>query len=151
MRQMLQRIRPPSELEHLVVYSDGNDDYEFTLPKFFDVTHVDYGQLVKVRVGGKVVDKYRKVVFGEPFILRVHTNNVENFNGILRERVSCLVRRTKCIAKRKDFLEKRLFVFQFYWNFMHVIHGTQTPAMLEGVSTNQWSWSRFLHYKIKLY
>ena len=94
-------MKTPSKFEHLVFYSDGNDDYQYVLPKIFDVRFVDYAQRVKIRQNGKYVDYFLNVVYGEPFIRRVHINNNENFNGILRERVGFLVRRTKCIAKRR--------------------------------------------------
>ena len=142
-------MKKPTPDDHLVVYSDGNDDYTYVLPQFFDVRYVDYGQLVKIRVGGKVVDKIKSVVYGEPFVNCIHTNNVENYNGILRERVSYLVRRTKCIAKKVGFLAGALDLFQFYWNFIKKLHDKASPAMLEGLEKRLWSWSRFLHCKIK--
>lgn len=134
-----------------MVYSDGNDAYQATLPLYFNPDFVDYAQLIKIRVSGKVVDKIRKVVFGEPFILRVHTNNVENYNGILRASIGYLVRKTKCIAKKQALLEARLQLFQFHWNFIHELATKKTPAIIEGLSKKIWTWSHFLHYKIKLH
>jgi IS1 family transposase len=119
MQQLKERVRAPTNEEHLVIYSDGNDAYQATLPLFFDTELIDYAKLIKILVKGRVVDKIREVVFGEPFINRVHTNNIENTNGILRNSVSHLVRKTKCIAKKRTELEARLQLFQFHWNFMH--------------------------------
>ncbi len=150
MIQLKQSVQPPSEYEHLVVYSDGNDDYQHVLPKLFNVQFVDYAQRVKIRQNGKFVDYFLNVVYGEPFIRRVHINNNENFNGILRERVGFLVRRTKCIAKRRFWLERKLDLFRWYWNWSKPLKSKMTPAMLENLSNIRWTWSRFLHYKIKI-
>ncbi|MCD6208370.1 MAG: IS1 family transposase [Methanosarcinales archaeon] len=43
----------------------------------------------------------------------METTDVENYNGILRERTGRLVRKTKCFSKRKRMLECSLHVFQF--------------------------------------
>jgi len=149
--QLKQSVRTPSEFEHLVVYSDGNDDYEYVLPKLFDIQYVDYAQRVKIRKGGKYEDYFLNVVYGEPFIRRVHINNNENYNGILRERVGFLVRRTKCIAKKRLRFERKLSLFQWFWNWCKPLKNKMTPAMLEKLTVVRWTWSQFLHYKIKLH
>jgi len=148
---MKARIRTPTPDEHLVVYSDGKDSYQTVFPQYFEKTLMDYGKLIKIREKGRVVDKIREVVFGQPFINCVHTNNVENHNGILRGHVSYLVRRTKCIAKKIRSLENALHFFQFYWNFIHTFANKTTPAIIEGRSNKIWTWGDFLHYKIKLH
>src|SRR3989338_8706715 len=72
-RLMAERIRAPSENEHLGVYSDGKDSYQTVLPMYFNPNFGDYGRLIKIRQNGRVVDKIREVVFGQPFINCVHT------------------------------------------------------------------------------
>lgn len=146
---MKERIRAPTEGEHLVVYSDGKDSYETVLPAYFEKKFIDYGRLIKVREKGRVVDKIREVVFGQPFINCVNTNNVENYNGILRGFVGYLVRKTKSIAKKLRKLEARLELFQFYWNFIHEIADRGTPAIQEGLAKRKWTWSNFFHYKLR--
>ena len=39
------------------IFSDGNDDYKSTLPEYYVETCVDYGQIIKIRESGKMVDK----------------------------------------------------------------------------------------------
>ena len=34
-----------------------NDDYKTTIPEYYVQTCVDYGQVIQIRVSGKVVDK----------------------------------------------------------------------------------------------
>jgi len=43
-------------------YSDGNDDYTYVLPLYF--SNLDYGQLVKKREKGRVVDKEKRTIHG---------------------------------------------------------------------------------------
>ena len=148
--QISRRVDIPTFTYRLKIFSDGNDDYTFILPKFFRADTIDYGQLIKIRESGRVVDKVRRIVYGCPEYNDIETTNVENFNGILRERVGRVVRKTKCHAKNMDCLSNALGLFQFYWNFMHELHGKMTPAKMEGVATKTWTWGNLLHYRIKL-
>ncbi len=140
------RVELPFPNEKIQIFSDGNDDYEYTLPKYYADTCIDYGQVIKIREKGKVVDKRKKIVFGHPEIKDIETTNVENFNSILRERIGRLVRKTKCYSKRKSRLGNAIEFLQFYWNFMDTIHDNLTPAMIESLSDYIWNWDDFLLY-----
>ncbi len=142
-------VRQPTPNERLNIFSDGNDDYAVVLAELFDMGCVNYGQLVKIREHGRVVDKLHRVVYGNPLLEDIETVYVENYNGILRERLSRLVRKTKCIGKRKYRLENALYLFQFYWNFIKPIRKKLTPAILEGQTTKVWTWGNFLHAKLR--
>jgi len=107
---------------------------------------MDYGQLIKIREGGKVIDKIRKIVYGSPSVDDIETTDVENFNGILRERVGRLVRKTKCYSKQKNTLINAIEVLQFHWDFMDPLPSGETPAMVESLSDHLWSWDDFLLY-----
>lgn len=148
--QFAQRIDLPTFSYRLDIFSDGNDDYSYVLPEFFRIDCINYAQLIKIRESGRVVDKVRRIVYGNPQRDNIETTNVENFNGILRERVGRIVRRTKCYAKNIDCLSNAVGIFQFYWNFMHVLHENLTPAIEEGITTKCWTWRNLLHYRIKL-
>ena len=148
--QLARRVVPPTFTHRLEIRSDGNDDYLFVLPEFFRVDTINYGQLIKIRESGRVVGKIRRIVFGKPDRNDIETTDVENFNGILRERVGRIVRRTKCYAKNCDRLSSAIGVFQFYWNFMHKLREKLTPAISEGVAAKVWTWGNLLHYKIKV-
>jgi hypothetical protein len=41
----------------------------------------------------------RLVVYGEPSLEDIETMAVGNFNGVLRERLGCLVRGSRCFSK----------------------------------------------------
>ena len=112
------RARPFRE-ERIEVFTDGNDDYTYVLKSFFPMVNINYGQLVKIRdTHGKLLRKERRIIYGDPDEDDIDTVNVENFNGILRERVGRLVRKTKCFSKKKTRLICAVTLFQFYWNFM---------------------------------
>lgn len=143
-----ERLQTPTPLKKFKVFSDGNDDYTTILSEVFDRNHLDYGQLVKIREHGKVVDKIRRVVYGKPEVEDIETTDVENFNGILRERLSRFVRKTKCHSKKLSRLKNALSLFQFYWNFMKPLHKNLTPAMQEGIIRKCMTWGSFLHMKL---
>jgi hypothetical protein len=63
----------------------------------------------------------------------VEMTNVENFNGILRERLGRLVRKTKCFAKVQRRLVCSIELFQFYWNFIKEFERGRSPALIEGL------------------
>ena len=150
MAQVAQRVQIPTFENRLIIYSDGNDDYQFTMPSFFRTDCIDYGQLVKIRKSGRVVDKIRRIVYGHPDRNDIETTNVENFNGILRERIGRLVRKTKCYGKNEQALAHSITIFQFYWNFMKPIREKLTPAMIEHQTTKRWTWGNLLHHTIKI-
>lgn len=127
-------------------YSDGNDQYTRTLPQYIPLEKIEYGQLVKIRKAGKLVEKRRTIIYGNPSVDDIETTDIENHNGIMRERIGRLVRKTKCISKEKHMLENAVELFQFHWNFMDVINEKKTPAMLERISENVISWHQFLYF-----
>jgi IS1 family transposase len=133
------RVRPFRE-ERIEVFTDGNDDYTYVLKSFFPMVNINYGQLVKIRdTRGKLLRKERRIIYGDPDEDDIDTVNVENFNGILRERVGRLVRKTKCFSKEKTRLICAVTLFQFYWNFMNEFRRGTSPAMLENLTESLWS------------
>jgi len=134
MFDVARRIELPYGDNRIQFFSDGNDDYTYVLPDYFKRSQLDYGQLVKIRENGTLVGKEKRIIYGSPRIEDIETTDTENFNGILRERIGRLVRKTKCISKVKDRLVDALHLFQFHWNFMHNIHGGKSPAMIEDIT-----------------
>ncbi len=146
--KMLQRIKVPTSTNKLTVFSDGNDDYTFSMQALLDTELIDYGQLIKIRKHGRVVDKIRRVVYGKPQAEDIETTEVENFNSIIRERLGRFVRKTKCHAKKLSRLKNILNLFQFYWNFIKPLHEGRTPAMEEGLTDKILTWTDFLHMQL---
>ena len=102
-----------------------------------------HGQLIKIKEKGRVVEKKKRRIYGNPDMEDIETTNIENFNGILRERVGRLVRKTKCFSKYKWRLSCAIELFQFYWNFMNKLKRKTSPAMMENVTDHTWSWHEF--------
>lgn len=138
------RIELPFPNNKIQIFSDGNDDYVYTLPEYYANTCIDYGQIIKIREGGKVVDKIKRIIFGNPVVGDIETTNIENFNSILRERVGRLVRKTKCYSKKKSRLMNAAEIIQFYWNFMDWLPKSCTLVMIENLTNHQWKWEEFL-------
>lgn len=143
--QLSRRTETPFTYNKITVFTDGNDDYTYVLPEYFDIPSINYAQLIKIREKGRVIGKQKRIVYGNADANDIETINVENFNGILRERISRLVRETKCFAKSKHRLTGSVTLFQFYWNFMNEIRRGESPGMLEGLTDHPWTWQEFFH------
>jgi len=150
MEKFHHRVELPDPDNKLEIFSDGNDDYEYILPEFYDKTCVNYGQLIKIKEGGKVVNKIKRVVFGNPDINDIETTDIENFNSIMRERIGRLVRKTKCHSKKKPCLVNAIELLQCYWNLIKPLHGESSPAMIESLTDHIWSWDDFLFFSYAL-
>jgi hypothetical protein len=146
--RLIDYLKQPTSRYPLRIYSDGNDDYISVLPEYFHVDSLSYGQKVKHKNGEKLVPALRRKVYGNPCLEDIDTNTNECFNSILRDRLSKLVRKTKCHAKARHELNCALFLFQFHWNFMHKNAENLTPAILEKQATKVWTWGNFLHAKL---
>jgi len=134
----------------LEMFTDGNDDYVFTLPDYFSTDTLNYSQLVKIRRKGRVVGKIKREIYGHSDPSKIETTDIENFNGILRAGIGRLVRRTKCISKIISRLEQAIHVFQFYWNFVKPLNNRESPAMKENIANRLWTWRDLLTWRVKL-
>ena len=141
-------VQQPTYKHKLKIDSDGNDDYTTVLPEYYRKDCLCYGQKIKTKDGKKIFPAIRKAIYGEPDLWDINTNQVECLNTILRNRLFRLVRKSQCHAKDKYALEDTLYVFQFYWNFMHPVHKKQTPAILEKQANKIWTWGNFIHAKL---
>lgn len=142
---MIDRVVDALDQDGMVTfYSDGNDDYTYVLPRYFD--DLEYGQLVKIREKGTVIGKEKRRVYGDPDLDRIETFNVENFNSILRNRLARLIRKTKNFSKIKNKLHDAFALFKFCWNFMHQLKTKNTPAMNEKITNHTWTWHEYLNY-----
>ena len=147
---MSSRLETPTADNRLEVFTDGNDDYTYTLPLYFEPSFIDYGQLVKIKKNGILVGKEKRIIYGNPVLEDIETTDVENLNSIFRERIGRLVRKTKCFAKKKSKLEGAMDTFQFYWNFINNFQRRGSPAMLERLTDHVWTWHEFLHNKLTI-
>lgn len=99
MEKLYERTELPFPDNKIDIFTDGNSDYEHVLSELYAETCMNYGQLIKIREGGRVVDKKKRIIYGNPEPSDIETTDIENFNGICRERCGRLVRKTKCFSK----------------------------------------------------
>ncbi len=142
--QLYRRTKLPSPDKKLDIFTDGNDDYTYVLAKYYADTCINYGQLIKIKEKGKLIGKEKRTIYGSPNYADIETTDIENFNGILRERCGRLVRKTKCFSKYKRRLSCAIQLFQFYWDFINEFERKTSPAMLEEVTEHLWTWHDFL-------
>jgi IS1 family transposase len=112
--KVFDRIQLPFPDKKIEIFSDGHEDYTNTIPEYYAETCVDYGQVIKIREGGKIVEKIKKVIYGTPNIDEIETTDIENMNSINRERQGRLVRKTKCFSKKKTKLINSYELFHLY-------------------------------------
>lgn len=124
-------------------------------------------QAVKQRWGGRVVRVAVRVVVGEAPSCP-YTVHLERLNGVLRDRLACLTRKTHAFAKAVGTWDGAvtLALFEHNWLRPHaalrqrlpeaVVPGgrryrQQTPAMAIGLTDHVWSWEEFLSYPVPQY
>jgi hypothetical protein len=88
-----------------------------------------------------------------------HTVHVERLNGVLRDRLVCLTRKTHAFAKRAATWDAAvaLLLFEHNWLLPHPAlrqhrpdpvgprrYRQRTPAMLLGLADRPWTWRDFL-------
>ncbi len=123
-------------------------------------------QAVKRRVGGRVVGVAVRPVVGEP-VACPYCVHAERLNGVLRDRLNALTRKTHAFAKKPTSWEAlvRLCLFEHNWMRPHRAlrervgglpggrrYRPRTPAMAIGLADHVWSWEEFLsfrHYQYK--
>ena len=76
------RTALPGPDNKIEIFTDGNNDYTYVLQDYYIDTCINYGQLIKIREKGRVVDKEKRVIYGSPDLGDIETTDVENFNGI---------------------------------------------------------------------
>jgi len=53
-------IQNPTEENKLEIYSDGNFEYQIIIPQYINTEKINYGQIIKIKEGGKVVEKRKE-------------------------------------------------------------------------------------------
>lgn len=126
--------------------SDGNDQNENALLKYFSEETVNYAQVVKIRVKQKVVGIERRNVIGNTDEDKITINKIDGYCGTLRERIPFFVRKTKAFSKQRKNVENRLDIFQVNRNFIEKKKG-KTPAMIEGLMDKPLTWKQILRMR----
>lgn len=99
-------VKQPDYKHKLEIYSDGNNDYTYVLPEYYNKDCLCYGQKIKSKDGEKLFPAIKRKVYGNPNLSEIDTNTNECFNSILRDKLRKLVRKSKCHAKAKYELNR---------------------------------------------
>ncbi len=127
-------------------------------PRLVPTPGVALVQAVKHRQGRRVVEVEVRTVLGEapkaPYAVCE-----ERLNGVLRDRLNCLTRKTHGFAKAKATWDAAvtLCLFEHNWLRAHPAlrqklpepvngrrYSRRSPAMAAGLSDHLWSWEEFL-------
>ena len=127
-------------------------------PRLVGTPGVGLTQVVKHREGRRVVKVEVRHRFG-PAPKCPHTVRQERLNGVLRDRLACLTRKTHAFAKRRRTWDAAvgLGLFEHNWMRPHTAprqeriglpggrrYVQRSPAMAIGLSDHVWSWTEFL-------
>ena len=129
-------------------------------PRLVRTRGVGLTQLIKTRKGRRVVDIRVRHCFG-PEPSSPHTVHVERRNGVLRDRLNCLGRKTHGFAKRSRTWDGAMSLSLFEGNWMRPHpalrveqdglpggrrYERRSPAMAIGLTDHVWSWAEFLTF-----
>ncbi len=123
-------------------------------------------QAIKHRQGRRLVGVEVRPTIGA-VVDQPHTVHIERLNGVLRDRLGCLTRKTHAFAKDTVTWDAavRLVLFEHNWLRPHPAlrqplpepiaqrrYLRRTPAMILGLATRPWTWIEVLtqplsHYK----
>jgi IS1 family transposase len=129
---------------------------------FLPTPGLRWTQIVKHRQGRRLTEVEVRVVLGEP-VAQPHTVHVERQNGVLRDRVACLTRKTHAFAKDPAVWEAcfSLALFEHNWILAHVAlrqpleqpsggrrYEQRTPAMALGLADHAWTLTELLTHPV---
>jgi transposase-like protein len=130
-------------------------------------------QVVKQRVAGKM-NISRRIVQGSPATIQsiihktqghgtINTAFIERLNATFRQRLNCLVRRTRTLARKAHTLETGMYVVGCLYNFCDPHHSLRlklsvgrfghrwvqrTPAIATGLTDHIWTPADLFNYRI---
>jgi IS1 family transposase len=121
------------------------------LPKVIPDPALVYGQVVKERVGRKIVKVEKRLVLGPPTteLMHISTSLLERQNGTARSRNRYLVRKTYAFAKKVEYMDDQCEVDKTFYNFCRKHRGLkgETPAMRQGITDHVWRIDEVLRYR----
>lgn len=134
-------------------------------PRLVPTPGVGLVQAVKHRQSGRVIEVEVRTVLGEtpevPYAICE-----ERLNGVLRDRLNCLTRKTHAFAKRRSTWDAAvtLCLFEHNWLRAHPklreklpepLQGRRytrrSPAMAIGLTDHVWSWEAVLRFPLHQY
>ena len=147
------------------VYRDPQREGKRGRPPLVPTPGVGLTQAVKKRCRGRVVAIEIRTVLGEPPECP-YVVYLERLNGVLRDRLNALTRKTHAFAKNASTWDAlvTLCLFEHNWMRAHPAlrekaeglpdnrkYRQKSPAMAIGLTDHIWTWEEFLTYRFNHY
>lgn len=132
-------------------------------PRLMAWSHLLITQVVKHRQG-RTLSIERRIVQGTQALLThlltcsqqggvINTAYIERLNATFRQRLNCLARRTRTLARTTQTVNVAMFLLGCVYNFATPHHSLSltvptTPAMAAGITDHVWSIHELLSFKI---
>ena len=146
---LFDRMELPTPNNPIRISTDGHHDYGNKISKVYCEPCVKYGQIIKEKENGLIIQIIKRQIFNDVDLTDVSTSIVEGYNNKLRQKLSRLGRKVASFSKTVEGMVMALNIFQFVSNFTD-IKGGQTPIMREGLSEKPWIEDDFLKYHFQL-
>jgi transposase-like protein len=148
---------------------------ELGRPQLLPWPNIAIVQVVKQRLDGRL-DISRRIVQGSETMVKsliqktqgtggINTAFIERFNATFRQRLNCLVRRTRTLARKVQTLETGMYVVGCLYNFCSPHHSLRlklsvgrfghrwvqrTPAIAAGLTDHIWTPTELFNFRIPL-
>lgn len=147
------------------LYRDPEPTEQPRLARLLRTAGVALTQVVKHRRGRRLDRVEVRAMIGDP-VSQPHLVHLERLNGVLRDRLACLTRRTHAFAKRTATWDALvgLALFEHNWLRPHPAlrqpvaqpmagrrYHPRTPAMAIGLTDHVWSFTAFLTRPVRPY
>lgn len=143
------RTQQPTYYAKINFCTDGNDQNENAIVKFFNKDCVNYGQVIKDKENQIVYGIHKRKVIGNLPFNEIAINNIDGFCSKLRARAGCFVRKTRNFAKKRKQIRNLLHIIQTNHNFIEAVDDS-TPAIREGLTKNVWSWNDVFNARLSI-
>lgn len=156
-RKIKRKAETPTSKHKATFLSDRNRKFSYlkSLRKYFPKKALRYAQYVKVKDRkGRLIEIIKINIIGRMRLKDIHIANLENYNNVLRQSISRLVRETLSFSKCFEMLENHLDIYQAYRNFVKPVKALKkdgkwrTPMMAEGITDAVWSWKDLIMYRV---
>jgi transposase-like protein len=146
---------------------------ELGRPQLISWRNIAIVQVVKHRLDGQL-NISRRIVQGSETMVQsliqktqakgtINTAFIERFNATFRQRMNCLVRRTRTLARKTQTLQSGMYVVGCMYNFCHPHHSLRlklsvgrfgyrwiqrTPAIAAGLTDHIWTPAELFNFRI---
>lgn len=175
-RTLVRRIHAIAPYRPLLFAVDGLTTYVTAFLKYFRLPaqtgknrtwrletwpHIALVQVVKHC--GEAFSIERRIVHGSDLLVQallnttqgggmINTAYIERLNATFRQRLACLTRRTRCLARQHHTLHAGMFLVGCLYNLctLHASLAQQTPAMAAALTSHCWTVQELLTFKCHL-